>query len=297
MASIDQDIVGITRTIYGTYLQTIKTLGLPFEMIENTTLNERFNVQSGVAPSSAQVPSMRYMAIGNLGHRTITAEDGSDETVPVAHSADDAGLWGQIPFVLRETTNDLPEHMRSRYALRVQEQHDGVTYFAYYLRRIDMRDVVCQLQQVTVVDDIATTTPFTPTRDNLNPTRPTIPNTGVILGSSSSKSASAIVTLKLQADDVAEILNAHKIRTGSDRSPVISELALCSGVDKSVQGQSGSSGTFTYNECIACQVNVFVSTYHALGYANEGAEFTLDVGGVEPLLGTDDAGNASFLGS
>lgn len=295
MASMDQEIIGVTRTVYGTYLQTIKNLNLPFALVENTTLNEKFDVQAGVEPSVADTPGMRYFAIGNLGHKTVKADDGSDESVPVPHRATDAGLYGQIPFVLREVTNDLPQHIRDRYALRVQETHDGVNYFAYYLRRIPMQDVVAQLQHVEVVDGVATTTPFVPTTDNLNPERPEISNTGVVLGSSSSTSASAILTVELGPDDIAEILHAHKIRTGSTRSPVISEIALCSGVDKLVQGSSGGSGTFTYNEVLACQVNVHVSTYHALGYATNGATFTLDVGGVEPLLGEEDVNNASFL--
>jgi len=109
------------------------------------------------------------------------------------------------------------------------------------------------------------------------------------LGSSSSKSTSAVIDIVLDSEDIAEILNAHKIRTGSTRSPVISELALVSGVDKPVQGSAGGASTFTYQECIAAQVNVFISTYHALGYASDKAVFTLDVGGVEPMLGEDDA--------
>lgn len=295
MASMDQEIIGVTRTVYGTYLQTIKNLGIPFELIPNTTLNERFDVQSGIQPPITQVPAMRYFAIGNLGHMTVKADDGSDETVPVPHRATDAGLYGQIPFVLREVTNDLPAHIRDRYALRVMETHDGVNYVAYYLRRISMDDVIAQLQRVEVTDGVATTTPFTPTTDNLNPERPAISNTGVVLGSTSSESASAVMTVELGPDDIAEILNAHQIRTGSSRSPVVSEIALCSGVDKDVQGSSGGAGTFTYSEVIACQVNVHVSTYHAIGYATNGATFTLDVGGVEPMLGEQDVNNATFL--
>jgi hypothetical protein len=295
MPAIDQEIIGITRTVYGTYLQTIKNLGLPFTLIPNTTLNERFDVQAGVKPAVGVVPSMRYFAIGNLGHMTVQADDGSAESVPVPHRATDAGMYGQIPFALREVTNDLPQHLRDRYGLRVQEVHNGRNYFAYYLRRIDMTDVVAQLQRVEVIDGVATVTPFTPTTDNLNPVRPEISNSGVVLGSNSSESASAIVTVQLTAEDVAEILNAHKIRTGSTRSPVISEIALVSGVDKEVAGSSGGAGTFTYKEVIAAQINVHISTYHALGYATNGATFTLDVGGVEPTLGEQDVNAATFL--
>lgn len=295
MASIDQEIIGITRTVYGTYLQTVKNLGLPFTMVPNTTLNERFNVQSGVVPEPHQVPSMRYLAIGNLGHVTVKADDGSDETVPMIHRATDAGLYGQIPFVLREINNDLPAHERARYGIRVQESHDGREYIAYYLRRIDMTNVTPQLQRVEIIDGVSTVTPFTPSTDNLNPQRPKIPNSGIVVGSNSSESASAVVTVNLGPDDVEEILNAHRIRTGSTRSPVISELALISGIDKEVSGNTGGAGNFTYYEVIAAQVNVHISTYHALGYATNGATFTLDVGGVEPTLGEQDVDGATIV--
>lgn len=296
MAGIDQDIIAITRTIYGTYLQTVKHLGLPFQLVPNTTLNELFGVQAGVQPGAAQVPNMRYLALGNLGHMTVVGEDGSDETVPVPHRTTDAGLYGPIPWVLREATNDLPANIRARYGLRRSEVHNGQNYFAYYLRRLDFAGVVPQMQHVEVIDNVITTTPFTPTTDNLNPTRPQIPNTGVVLGSRSSYSCSAITTITIGPDEVAEILNAHRVRTGSTRSPVISELALVSGVDKEVTGTAGGGGNFTYNEVVAAQINVFISTYHALGYATNGATFTLDVGGVEPTLGTDDVAGAQFLG-
>lgn len=295
MAAIDQEIIGITRTVYGTYLQTIKNLGLPFTLIPNTTLNERFNVQAGVQPEVNQIPSMRYLAIGNLGHATVRAADGSDEAVPILHRATDAGLYGQIPFVLREVTDDLPAHQRQKYALRVQESHNGRNYFAYYLRRIDMTEVIPQLQRVEVIDGVATTVPFVPTTDNLNPTRPQINSQGVVLGSNASESASAVVRLELTQEDIREILNAHRVRTGSPRSPVISELALVSGIDKDVSGVSGGSGTFTYTEVIAAQINVHISTYLSVGHSSQGASFTLDVGGVEPSLGENDVAGAVFL--
>lgn len=296
MAAIDQDITAITPTIYGTYLQTVKTLSLPFELIENTTLNERFDVQAGVEPSSSQLPYVGYLAIGNLGHATVKADDGSDETTPVTHRATDAGLYGQIPFVLRETTNDLSSSERRNYGLRVEETHDGTNYFAYYLKRLDLSDIRAQLQRVEVDDNgIVTTTPYEPTTDNLNPERPDISNNGTILGSSTSHSASAVAEIRLSESDVTEILNAHQIRTGSNRSPVISELALVSGVDKEVSGSTGGSGSLTYDEVIAAQVNVFISTYHAVGYSTEGARFTIDIGGTEPHLGEEDENNADLL--
>jgi hypothetical protein len=295
MSAIDQEIISVTRTAYGVYLQTTKTLGLPFTLIPNTTLNERLNIQAKVKPNANEVPNMRYLAIGNLGHATQKADDGSDETIPVPHRSNDAGLYGQIPFVLRELSNDLPANRRAQYALRRIESHNGVQYFAYYLRRLNLDGVLPMLQQIEVVDGVETVTQYVPTTDDLNPKRPEISNSGIVLGSDRSISASAIIKANLTAEDVAEILAAHKIRTGSARSPVLSELALCSGVDRTVPGQSGTGANFSYLEAIAVQVNVFIGTNHSLGYASNGAEFTFDVGGVEPTLGEDDANAAVWL--
>jgi hypothetical protein len=57
-----------TRTAWGAYLQTCLLLNLPFSMMTDTTLNEKFNVQAGVAPSAGVIPSQRYYCIGNGGH-------------------------------------------------------------------------------------------------------------------------------------------------------------------------------------------------------------------------------------
>lgn len=297
MASIDQDIIFSTRTAYGIALQTAKKLGLPFTLVENTTLNEKFNVQSGVAPPPAVYPNLQYLAIGNLGHTMVRADDGSYESLPEIHYGDDAACYNHIPFVLREVNNDLTAAQRSRYRMRRQEEWNGRQYYAYYLRRLDFTGVNVQLQRIEVNEDgTVTTTPFIPTTDVLNPTPPSVSNTGTVLGSRRSTTAEATVTIRLTAEDVAEIIEAHRIRTGSNRSPVISEMALCSGVDREVTGPSSGSGNFTYTEAIAAQVNVFIATNQPVGYSIDGVEFTLDVGGVEPLLGGDDADSATFLG-
>ena len=44
----------ITRTIYGSQLQTSKLMGIPHVFAPNTTLNEKFDIQSGVYPAAEQ---------------------------------------------------------------------------------------------------------------------------------------------------------------------------------------------------------------------------------------------------
>lgn len=295
MSAVDNQHISVTRTIYGAYLQTCLKLGLPFTLIANTTLNERLGIQSGIAPSLGENPAMRYMVFGNRGHKTVHAEDGSDEVIPVPHSPKDAGLYGLVPIVLRETTEDLPAALRANYGLRRLEQHNGVQYIAYYAKRLSYANVTPSLQEIRNVEGTVTVTPYTPTSEDLNPEIPEISNSGVVLGSDTNISSSAIIQVKLTESEIAEMINAHRIRTGSTRSPILSEFGFCSGVDRQVQGSSGGSGSFMYQEVIAAQLNVIISTHHAIGYSSSGATLTFDVGNTEPLLGENSLNGVTWL--
>jgi len=295
MSSVDNQIIHVCRTAYGAYLQTCLKLGLPFSLIANTTLNERLGIQAGVAPSAGEIPKMKYLVFGNRGHKTIVADDGSEEIVPVPHDASHAGLYGLIPIVIRDLDNDLPAELRKQYALRRIEPHNGVNKIAYYALRLDYTAVKTTLQSLTTVDGEVKVDPFVPDSSRLNPPVPEISNSGVVLGSETSISASAIVSIRLTENQIAEILNAHRVRTGSSRSPVISELGFTSGVDRNVQASNGGAGSFLFNEVIAAQLNVIISTHHAIGYSSNGATLAFDVGNTEPLLGQNTLNGATWL--
>jgi len=293
---IDQQLINVTRTCYSAYLQTSKYLGLtPFRILPHTTLNEKFNIQSGVAPAVGESPNVRYLVIGNMGHYTIKADDGSDETANVLHRSNDAALYNGIPFVVREPNDDLPADRRGQYCLRTQETYFGKPYIVYYGRRISMTGVRPQLLEITVVDGIIQTEQYIPTINDLNPKPPKIPNSGTVIGSNKTISASAIVKVNLSAEEIREITNAHRIRTNSNRSPIISEIGLCSGVDKTVSSSGTGGPSFQYSEVIACQVNVFISTNNPIGYNSNGLNLTFDIGGVEPTLGSNAVNQAKFV--
>jgi hypothetical protein len=295
MSAVDNQIIHVCRTAYGAYLQTCLKLGLPFTLIPNTTLNERLGIQAGVAPAAAELPKMKYLVFGNKGHKTVVADDGSDEIVPVPHDASHAGLYGLIPIVLRDLDDDLPAEIRKNYALRRIEPHFGVNKIAYYALRLDYSNVTVSLQSLRTVEGEVVVDPFVPDADNLNPPLPQISNSGVVLGSDTSISASAIISLRLTENQIAEIINAHRTRTGSSRSPVISELGFMSGVDRNVQSTTGGAGSFMFNEVIAGQLNVIISTHHAIGYSSTGATLAFDVGNTEPLLGANSLNGVTWL--
>jgi hypothetical protein len=290
---IDQQLINVTRTCYAAYLQTVKYLGLsPFRVIPHTTLNEKYGIEPTTAPAVGEVPNVRYMVIGNMGHYTVKGPDGADEVANQIHRANDAALYNGIPFILRETGNDLPADRRDQYCLRTIEPYGGKNYIAYYARRINTTGVQPQLLELEVINGIITAKPYTPTVDDLNPVPPVISNSGTVIGSNKTVSASAIIKVNLTAEEIRDITDAHRIRTGSIRSPIISEIGLCSGVDKRVTAPGQG---FQYLEVIACQVNVFISTNHPIGYNSSGLDLTFDIGGVEPMLGSNAVNQAKFV--
>lgn len=296
MSILDQQVVNVTRTAIGALLQTVKFFGLPNKLAlkPNTTLNQKFNVQSGVAPADTQTLNFKYLVIGNQGHYTVRADDGSDETDVVPHRTNHNGLYNHIPFVLREVGDDLTPLEKEKYCLRIPQTIKGKNYIAYYGYRINLGAVVPQVLEVTIINGIETTKPYVFKLEDLNPVKPVIANTGTVVGSNQFISASAIVEVKLTKEDIAEIVNAHRIRTGSTRSPVISEIGLVTGVDKIVPGSTGSAGSIDYNEVIGAQISVHVSTNHPIAYNSNGLTMVYDIGASEPLLGDKALNVAEF---
>lgn len=283
MATSMIEIIHYTRTVLGEYIQTVNWPHLPFEMAPNTTLNEKFEILPKVVPEAGERPAMRYFTIGNLGHRTVQNADRSEEPEPIPHSPTDAACYNHIPFVLRENTgdNDLSTEQRNRYCLRKIETHNGKEYIAYYGRRIDMNQSRAKFQKLTKDEEQVYPEDYTFTTDNLNPPVPSVGYEGVRTGSRIQYTATAVMRIPLDSTDIAEIVHAHQIRTGSIRSPIISEIALCTGVDRVVPLPSSNVG---YTEVIACQVNLFMSTHHAVGYQSGGMEIVVDFGAAEAQL-------------
>lgn len=292
---IDEQLINVTRTIYSGYLQTHQFMGItPYKTHKNSTLNEKFGILADIQPSGYQMPRARYLVIGNMGHRNIRMEDGSDETEPVVHRTNHAALYNQIPFVLRKPDNDLTATQRARFGLRVQETHGGETYIAYYALRYDVSLVQPQLIEIEVINGVSTAKPYIPTVDDLNPRRPEITNNGTIVGSNRNISSTAIVTIVLTAEDVHEIVQAHRIRTNSTRSPVISEFGICSGLDRHHEAVL-PSGSFNYTEVVACQVNLHIASNHPIGYNSSGLTMRLDIGNTEPTLGDQAVNQARII--
>jgi hypothetical protein len=272
----------VSRTIYSSYLQTVLLTGLPFRMAINSTLNELFGIQNNIAP--VVTPTLGYYAIGNGGHKMTIGANGLAKVDPIQHSGTDAALYNHIPFVLRDINNDIDSAARALYALRRIETHNGKQYIAYYLKRLSLANVIPDMEFISIANGVQTTTAFVPNNSNLNPTPPALNNSGVNIVTGDYVAASAKVDVALSADDISELINAATIVYGDPSYAIISEIALCSGVDKIVQSPAAGNTVINFNEAICVQVLSFINSFYALEFNTAGIDTLLDIGCSEPIL-------------
>lgn len=305
----------ITRTVFGSALQTALYQGINHEVLPYTTLNQAVSLplivpfQPAVLTAGMEVvpdydmeddtQSMRsrYFCIGNGGHRSIEGPGGIWYTAPIPHKSSDSGLYGLIPFAVREihpTNNDfLPGSVeRERYRLRKVVEKGGKLYAAYYLRVMDVSNVTPEMV-LTVIDGATETNSiFSPSINNL---KPPVPEVGVITDGSY-LSTTSNVTVTLTNDEITMIRDACALLFDNENLAIISEIGIVQAVDKLVTHYYPTTGTqtqtpvvTTIHEVVAAQVGCHVTTHYPLVYLNDGFEFTIDSGITEPLFGQNIA--------
>ena len=274
----------VTRTVYGSFLQTCLKLKIPHVVAQFTTLNEKLGIQSGVLPAPGTYPSVSYYCLGNKGHTSQIGADGIGLNIVAQHRATDAALFNQLPFVLRPITEDLTVSERSNYALRRVETHGGDSYIAYYLRRINKTGTVAEMQYRSNTNGTITVTPFVPTADNLSPTPVVIPDTGVSTLTGDYVTVTAEVDISLSAWEVAELINVAEVLYGDSNYAIISELGICSGVDKMITVTPSVGSSFNFNEAIGVQINTHVAVLNMLTSSNSGVMRILGLGTNDPLF-------------
>lgn len=283
----------ITRTIYGANVQDNLFLGTVQEYQAFTTLNEYLNIQKDNLPNVGDRPALGCYVWGNKGHRLITGEQGIPLNDPLKHMTTDSGLFGQLPFVLRELTNDLTATQRARYCLRRIEERNGINYIAYYGRRLDKTNWKVINYYTQVQDGGSTTTPFVPSQSNLTPTPVQLSNTGTNLINADYVSAKARVELVLDEADVNDMINVAKVIFKDERYAIISEIGMCTNVDRNISAAGGTGGSFQYMEAIGVQIASHIATYQSLPQNNTGVKIALNTGMNEPLfaLSVTDGGS------
>lgn len=286
----------VTRTVYGAAVQTALLLGLPFSFPEYSTINQHLNIQRTTLPAVNERPNLGYYVWGNRGHGMIMGADGIPLNEVVQHRATDAGLFGQLPFVLRPVNQDLTATERARYVLRRQEEHDGVQYYAYYGRRLNKENMTVGIYFTQVQNGVATTTNFTPNQSNLTPAPQQLSNSATNLINADYVAARARMSLAMTESEVAEMLNVAKVIFDDERYAIVSEIGLCTGVDRNINASAFGGGTFQFAEAIGVQIAAHVATYNPLLQTNTGVQIEMDVGVNEPLYSLSAIDGATTSG-
>lgn len=274
----------IVRSVYGAYFQTCQLMKVPMVLKPFSTLNDKLNINQDILIGDSDKPSLDYVCIGNGGHISAAGPDGISFLKNVFHKPTDASLFNHLPFVLRLPQDDLSTPERLKYRLRRLETHDGIVYVAYYLKLLDKSATVPQLELRTVSDGVTTSTTFVPSIANLNPTpQPLNTSSGVITTNGSYVAVTSKVPFILTPNDILEYLNVCNIIYGTDDLSMITEIGLCTGVDKTVVGNFNGL-SIGYTDAIGVQIANFIATTFFAKANNDGINWLFDIGSVEPLL-------------
>lgn len=271
------------RSIYGAYLQTCALLGFNVDIKPNSTLNQKFDLFPNEIFNSGETPTVKYLTIGNGGHTASMGVDGLPLINPVPHSPRHAALYNHLPFIIREVGEDLTPGERLLYRLRVPRTIDGVNYMCYYAKVLDMSMVEPKIELRNNTDGIITATDFTPSLADLNPVKPVIPVNGNITSTGNYLASTAKIEFVMNEAEITELLNACNIIYGSDNYAFISEIGLCSGVDRTLMGNFGGPPS-AYTEAVGVQIMNFISTAIPAYALSTSITQTIDVGSTSPLL-------------
>ena len=271
------------RSIYGAYLQICALLGFNVDIKPNSTLNQKFDLFPNEIFNSGETPTVKYLTIGNGGHTASMGVDGLPLINPVPHSPRHAALYNHLPFIIREVGEDLTPGERLLYRLRVPRTIDGVNYMCYYAKVLDLSMVEPKIELRNNTDGIITATDFTPSLADLNPVKPVIPVNGNITSTGNYLASTAKIEFVMNEAEITELLNACNIIYGSDNYAFISEIGLCSGVDRTLMGNFGGPPS-AYPEAVGVQIMNFISTAIPAYALSTSITQTIDVGSTSPLL-------------
>ena len=275
----------VIRTGMAGLLQSCHYFGKPYEVLPNSTLNQKLGINADLVITEDETPVTQYIAIGNGGHGFIVGANNKVKWQGLHHKARETALFNQLPFVLRLPSEDLTATERLRYRLRRLETYGGVTYVAYYMRVLDLSDTKPSLELRHVENGVTTSTPFEPTLDDLNPVASTLTTGSAVTTTGDYLASTAKVVFSMTADEVAEFVSACEIIYGETGYAVISEMAVVAGVDRTVKGDfSGTQQAYT--DVVSAQVMSFITTSWVMEYQTDGIALTVDVGNVEPLQTT-----------
>lgn len=279
------DITLKNRTLEGIRLQVAMYTGRPYTPPANTTLNEKLAIQANAVYGADVYPRVGYFVIGDGGHRNSQTAEGKPYQSELQHQANAQAPFNLRPLVMRPVSNPLNATERAPYRLRRIENHNGNDYEVWYAKVGIWVNDTPEINITTVNDGSSSTVPYEHTSSDLSPTPLVASSNEVVTVTGDYYTVRQVFRVEFTEFDVNELINVAQILDGDARLAIISELGIVSGMDRQVQGTTYQGGTFNYTEVIAAQIGVHISTYRAVGTANEGFQANYNLGGTEPIYG------------
>lgn len=271
-----------TRSIYEGYATMLQRLGLPFKMLQYSTLNElpHINVLAGQPPK--KFPTIGYFAVGIGSAAPAVGTNGLAMTQTYIHDTDDSNLFYHVPFVTVPITNDISVVEQQKYALRTVEQINGQTYVSYWLKRLDLSTITTGLTLTSKNNASGKPEVWTPSQKQQSPDK-ILFKPGLNLASGDSLSAAAYFNLSLDDQDVSKLINAITIRTGDSSYARLSEITVCFGEDYPTSYSTATGQSQPFTEAVAVTPAIhFVGDWPLLSISG-GLSLPIDLGCSEPM--------------
>ncbi len=263
----------IVPTIYGSQIYNSAILDLPYYYQPESTINEALSINSGaINYQQAYSPLLKYIAIGNGGHKIVNGNNGIGIPDPIQHSVTDANLYNILPFVIVPQTNDLSAAEQANYALKTSRIINNVSYFLYYLKLINSTDLVLATTLNNTVNNETVSQPFIPGVANIYPTPPNLSNNENYQLVPNTIKNSISVNFLLNSTDIANFLTVCQLVPEAYNVDIISEIALCTGVWDS-----------TLNDVIGVQPAIFIATFFPLAFNMSELNYQFSIGNTLPL--------------
>lgn len=272
-----------TRTIYGALLDTARRFNEPLPILENSTLNEKFECFQELKPRVDEFPYTQYFAIGLKGVNYIIDTDGLVATKYREYNPRWGALLSHIPFIMRPVDEDLTAAERQNYRMRVIREFHGRFYACYYLRKLVLDKYPVAAEHRKLIDGNVVPTDWKPTVADLNPTPLPVDPNQVIRTGDDYLAAVKRFEIEFTPNEIQEILDVVNIVHGDPDKANITELALVSGIERTVNGNFNGIEQ-PYTEAIYAQVTDFVKTTISAPNALMGDTIFVDAGSNEPLI-------------
>ena len=222
----------VVTTELGRINQLTASAATKFLKLDDTTLNKKYNVLSGITLKT--YPRIRYFGIGIRGSACISTENNIMQ--PYMPSAANMDLYQPIPFrCVRDNPLSIDE--ASKYRMMTETEINGVTYFQYWLKLLEFETDTPKLTSISAGREQS----WTLDTSYLNPVPTDLISTDVSSSIGTRTEVSVTAIRRVTGAEVVEVINA--MYGGDLRKARISEFGLYSGVETTRTHEKVSGGT------------------------------------------------------